>query len=907
MRPITLSVSAFGPYAGKQEIDFTRFGEGGLYLITGDTGAGKTSIFDAITFALYGAASGQEREVSMLRSLYAAPETPTEVTLCFSCGGEAYTVRRNPEYLRPAKRGNGVTTEKAAAELWLPDGSVIARQKDVDEKLKEILGVDREQFSRIAMLAQGEFRKLLLADTTERQRLFRELFGTALYRKLQDKLKQEHSKLQQSCEEQRRSMAQYFAGFSETDAQSAEALKKLPPAEALEAVRTAIRDAQEAEAAETRHLADLEAKAEAVNAVIVRTEETEKQKKALVAAEAEYREKEHALEAAQKTAAALAARSDELSAFQHRMAALEASLPDYEKLDRSAERLLLAKSELAALEERCIAEKDSLAVLSGQLRQHKEACETLADAGEQQEKRRAELNAAVSKTEELRGIQALLKAGEALQTEYEAARATYLKRRAVSERATQDYERRNRAYLDGQAGILAGTLTEGAPCPVCGSRHHPKPAEPTGEIPDKKALEAAKRAAEAARSAAEAESAEASRLSGLLSAQESRITDALRQSGIASKDRLTEEMERFAERIKELKRALEAEGKRIAQKEKLEALIRQEEGELERQAADAAQSGETLAAKRAGCEALEQQLSGQRSALEFGSRAEAERELRRIQASLQKLQEDRNAAAERETMRKTELAAAEGRVKQLREQLEQAESTDLEAERQQFEELKREKAASLVRSRTLHAGIRTNQTVLAGAESARNRLNALETKLTWLSALYQTANGTLAGKEKIMLETYVQTTYLDRILRRANTQLMIMSGGRYELKRRREALNNRSQSGLELDVIDHYNGSTRSVKTLSGGESFMASLSLALGLSDEIQSGAGGIRLESLFVDEGFGSLDEDSLRQAMSALASLADGNRLVGIISHVSELKSRIERQVVVSKEPGGGSRIN
>lgn len=208
-------------------------------------------------------------------------------------------------------------------------------------------------------------------------------------------------------------------------------------------------------------------------------------------------------------------------------------------------------------------------------------------------------------------------------------------------------------------------------------------------------------------------------------------------------------------------------------------------------------------------------------------------------------------------------------------------------------------------SKALHARMKGNERALDGICGKAEELDALEKRYAWLKALSNTANGNISGKEKVMLETYIQMTFFDRIIARANTRFMVMSGGQYELKRRKAAENNRSQSGLELDVIDHYNGTERSVKTLSGGESFKASLSLALGLSDEIQASAGGVKLDTMFVDEGFGSLDDESLDQAMRALSGLAEGNRLVGIISHVAELKNRIDRQIVVTKEKSGGSR--
>ena len=230
---------------------------------------------------------------------------------------------------------------------------------------------------------------------------------------------------------------------------------------------------------------------------------------------------------------------------------------------------------------------------------------------------------------------------------------------------------------------------------------------------------------------------------------------------------------------------------------------------------------------------------------------------------------------------------------------------DKEAETKKKTELSEKRAADDDAAKALHTRIESNTKVLANIRAKVGDLDTLEKSYTWLKALSNTANGNISGKEKVMLETYIQMTYFDRIIARANTRFMVMSGGQYELKRRREAENNRSQSGLDLDVIDHYNGTERSVKTLSGGESFKASLSLALGLSDEIQASAGGVKLDTMFVDEGFGSLDEESLDQAMKALSSLADGNRLVGIISHVVDLKNRIDKQIVVEKEKSGGSK--
>ena len=253
-----------------------------------------------------------------------------------------------------------------------------------------------------------------------------------------------------------------------------------------------------------------------------------------------------------------------------------------------------------------------------------------------------------------------------------------------------------------------------------------------------------------------------------------------------------------------------------------------------------------------------------------------------------------------------QLAALEATIARVKEQLAEHDEIDLAAEQERRTDLDAEKTRVAKQRQEIHARFAANQITYEKIQKRQAQLGEVEAKWRWVKALADTAGGTLAGKEKIMLETYVQMAYFDRIIARANVRFLVMSGGQYELKRRREAENNRSQSGLELDVVDHYNGSRRSVKTLSGGESFKASLSLALGLSDEIQASAGGIRLDTMFVDEGFGSLDEESLAQAMESLAGLADGNRLVGIISHVPELKQRIEKQILVRKDRGGGSHV-
>ena len=302
---------------------------------------------------------------------------------------------------------------------------------------------------------------------------------------------------------------------------------------------------------------------------------------------------------------------------------------------------------------------------------------------------------------------------------------------------------------------------------------------------------------------------------------------------------------------------------------------------------------------------LEKRISELKKKLIFESKNEAENRILSLNEEAESIEKSYDEALKAVNANKEKLTSLKSAKAEIQKRLGNDTDIDLEKVRENKKLLEVRQAELDEKSKAVHSRITANKISLENINTRLAEIKKVEEKWRWMKALSNTANGNISGKEKIMLETYIQMTYFDRIISRANRRFLVMSSGQYELKRRTEAENNRSQSGLELDVIDHYNGTQRSVKTLSGGESFKASLSLALGLSDEIQSSAGGIRLDSMFVDEGFGSLDEESLSQAVKALSSLADGNRLVGIISHVGELKERIESQILVTKDKSGGSR--
>ena len=372
-----------------------------------------------------------------------------------------------------------------------------------------------------------------------------------------------------------------------------------------------------------------------------------------------------------------------------------------------------------------------------------------------------------------------------------------------------------------------------------------------------------------------------------------------------AENKLPEEQKVVSEEIAALDTALSEGEKKVSRRSELAESLPKIEMSLTERDKDITARNTTLEADKASLSEKKKQRDADKESLRFDSIAEAQRKSDALGKTISEMKKAYDNAQNALSDSDKKIAGYKASITGLSKQLSSDCDFDKEAETKKKAELSERRTADDATEKVLYSRIASNTQALANIQAKVGDLDALEKRYTWLKALSNTANGSISGKEKVMLETYIQMTYFDRIVARANTRFMIMSGGQYELKRRKEAENNRSQSGLDLDVIDHYNGTERSVKTLSGGESFKASLSLALGLSDEIQASAGGVKLDTMFVDEGFGSLDEESLDQAMKALMSLVDGNRLVGIISHVADLKNRIDKQIIVTKEKSGGSK--
>ena len=905
MRPVYIRMSAFGPYAGIQELNMEELGAGGLYLVTGDTGAGKTTIFDAITFALYGEASGDSREAGMLRSKYADPSVPTEVELTFIYGGKTYKVCRNPEYERPTKRGTGMTMQKAEAELIYPDGRVVTKPKDVTAAVTEIMGVNREQFCQIAMIAQGKFRDLIEKGTTERQKIFREIFRTAPYQQVQDILKGKYRALERECETLRESVKQYIQGIL----WNKDASEETPVEEVMELLTEQNKADQEIQAGLFEELQQKEQVLQKIRSELERDRERKKRQKLYQELQDRRKAQREQITELQQRYREEQGKEPERRRLADEISRLESLMPQYlhlEELKKNERADQDEREKLSGKQRQYEAKQEEL---KGKIQEGREAGESLADAPEEYQKLLFESEKHQKYMERLQNLSKVILQYEKLQQNLLVKQQEYQTVRDRVQKKESEYRVKNQAFLDEQAGILAQTLVEDQPCPVCGSIHHPAPAEQNPGAPSKDELELLQQELEQCR----VREAEASRKAGeLLGNVQSRAESIKREAEGLELTGTLEEMKHQLANLqkqgqtteKQLQQEKGLASEKVKQKDMWNRLLPEQEKALEKVTEELQQTRERQAALESKQKAAGEEIQRLTEVLPYPGQKEAQDKHIELVQKQNVMKRQLEQAEKAVQTAEVEIAGTEGRLKELRQQLEEAVEADTEALRQKQTEIETEKAACEERGKELHHRIQNNQSVLKNLQNRSKELVEKEKRYTMIRSLAVTALGNIPGKEKIMLETYVQMTYFDRIIARANTRLMVMTGGQYEMKRRRGSSNLRSQSGLELDVIDHYNGSERSIRTLSGGESFQASLSLALGLADEIQASAGGIRLDTMFVDEGFGSLDSESLEQAVQALAGLAESKRLVGIISHVDELKNRIDRQIVVKKERSGGS---
>ena len=917
MRPLTLKMTGFGPYAEETTVDFSRLGDRGLYLITGDTGAGKTTIFDAIVFALYGVTSGGTRTTSTLRSKYAAPDTPTETELRFLLRGKEYIVKRNPEYERPKLRGTGTTKRTAAAELTLPDGSVVTKAQDVTKRVEELLGLNATQFMQIAMIAQGQFLRLLLAKTEERQKIFRGIFHTERFERLAAAVNSDANEAERECQRARDKAQSLMADIEcAEDAQQAEQAQKARSGELLtedvkHLLSVLIETDETAKKAKDEELQKLDDAIRELDQRIERVKEREKARQSLQEAKTEAGNHGPVLAAAKEAAEKAAECVKEAEAFAREEAQIEKELPEYAAAEEKQNEFKRhAEAAKIAVEDEAEAKK-AKKTASERLEKEKEELSALAHVGEEREQLVAERQEITRRHKDVGSLADEMKDYETFYKKIDGLHKDLIARTEVWREKETAYYTAEGAFFAEQAGYLADKLKTGEPCPVCGATEHPNPAKLSGEAPDEEKVRALQNEWNTAKAAA----VELRGQFELGKEEFGKRKDKLLQSikAILGDYTTTEARERLPGAVAELDRKLADVEKRLRQKEEeakrkaaLEKIIPQDDTTVAEAVARIADLGAKRAAAETARDAAECVWKELSAKLRFQSKREAEMRRKALLAEYKKRQNEKTRAEEvvKQQVKKAQELAE--RIKLLDQSIADAPQDDMDALRTNRTARASERAGLFNLQKELHKRLENNRKTLDDLQIASGDLGKLELRYQWLKALADTVMGKIGAREKIMLETYVQMRYFERIVARANTRFLVMSGGQYELRRRREAATNKAQSGLDLDVVDHYNGSVRGVETLSGGESFKASLCLALGLADEVQESAGGVELDTMFIDEGFGSLDDESLEQAMRALASLSEGRRLVGVISHVGALKERIDKKIVVTKAREQGSHV-
>lgn len=914
MRPMKLTMSAFGPYADVTVIDMAKLTEGGLYLITGDTGAGKTMVFDAITYALYGEASGTERQSTMLRSKYAPPSAETYVELEFLHRGEKYTLKRVYGKERIKRNGEKVEEKSTDASLCLPDGRVITKHKDVTAAVEELIGLDSARFRGTSMIAQGEFRELLFADTAERLVVLRRLFNTDVYLRFAEEAREEFNRLSEEYRIKKQS-AEHYIAMAECAHESDFACRL------AEAKANGILSADTAELLsgiteeDTRRLAALTEESEKaeesllrVQALLTKSENDRNNEKRLKNGLVYLADIDEKILLLEKKTSEIETEKSLCDEKKGELSRLELMLPEYDRLEETKKACAAAKASAHEKKEEATLLRNKKTAIENEIVQLKEqlAKKNTADKAQLE----SEYEHTASRKGELDRLLGQILSLQGCEAELARARDAYRLAAEESDRAQAEYTALERIYFDGIAGILGETLTDGEPCPVCGSVHHPAPTQRSQGVPAREELDRKRNEVKTRSETAKALSEKAGQLSGIreserkgiltsgeaLFAVQSEDVESYRNLAKAAAEELTKKLAELSKKIR-FAETEEAERTELSDKiQRFTLLLTQTGGKAE---------AESLSAVRleAEWEAWEGRVAELSEKLEFSGKAEAERALSAVRSWVSAYEKAKASAETERTEAYLTRAKYAAAIDELKEQLKDSTAANYDKLAEELSQKTEERRLLTQSAADIKSRLERNRMAADGIRKSLGELESLAGVLGEAKAISDTANGTLTGKERLTLETFAQLRLFDRIIRRAAIRLMKLTDGQFELVRRREN-GMRGKTGLDIDVIDHYNGSVRNVKTLSGGEAFKASLALALGMSDETEAECGGVVIDSMFIDEGFGSLDEESLKQAVDMLASLSGGGRSIGIISHVSELCGRIDRQLIVKKNSGKGS---
>ena len=927
MKPLKLTMSAFGSYAGKNVIDFTGQQQG-IFLITGDTGAGKTTIFDAITYALYNQTSGGERNGNMMRSQYAQPETETYVELEFLYRGQTYRVRRNPDYKITKTLKNGKIREQKvphSVELTLPDGTVFPEKKNAtDAKIIEILGLTADQFSQIVMIAQGDFLKLLYTKSDERKMIFSKLFRTDIYWKIQENLRRKSMEMDERIQENDRAFEQEKSRIIPLPES-----EELPLDELVERLRERLKDAlkeQNLRRANVEELNKKITKYEEINKLFVSLEKIRQTGRELEARQAESKERRQQIENARKADKVLVAEQQNLRQQQAVEQSAQAIAQMEETLTNNQEMFETLKTQLQEAEAKQKREAADIQKKMLALEQSFPSYEALQNArSEEQQAKRVWEDLGKTSEESFRkkaaGIAALKEQQKRQEQIVEQTKKNWEQTSLSASESAKHYEHMYEAFLKEQAGILAENLSAGCPCPVCGSTVHPDPAKLSDHAVTELEVEQAKKTRAAAEekrdlayAAFEAEKTEKQKLAQAVEKEEA---DFVLAQTIAKQQRKEAEqnyvsLQKTAEQIREklvYPSLTEAKKQYAAMQKALEA-AEQEIAKKRQKVSELAEAMNTLKGQKLAEE--ENQKTAKKLAVktekEYAKLLEKSGFISEETYHLAILPERSRSKLEREEKEyESQCLRQQSEQKLLEKQVSGKTYTDTT---ELNEQLKAEKQALKEAEKTymeLHTAYENDRSVLQNCAVYLEKGKKLEREDQVIKSLSKTANGRLSGSAKIDFETYIQRQYFKQIIHEANKRLLTMSNHQFILKLKEEANTGRkTNEGLDLSVYSLVTDSERDVKTLSGGESFLAALAMALGLSDIVERSAGAIHPDMMFIDEGFGSLDAQSRQQAIEVLAELAGDSRMVGIISHVTELKEQIDRKLVVSRTDKGSRAV-
>lgn len=927
MKPLKLTMSAFGSYAGKNVIDFTGQQQG-IFLITGDTGAGKTTIFDAITYALYNQTSGGERNGNMMRSQYAQPETETYVELEFLYRGQTYRVRRNPDYKITKTLKNGKIREQKvphSVELTLPDGTVFPEKKNAtDAKIIEILGLTADQFSQIVMIAQGDFLKLLYTKSDERKMIFSKLFRTDIYWKIQENLRRKSMEMDERIQENDRAFEQEKSRIIPLPES-----EELPLDELVERLRERVKDAlkeQNLRRANVEELNKKITKYEEINKLFVSLEKIRQTGRELEARQAESKERRQQIENARKADKVLVAEQQNLRQQQAVEQSAQAIAKMGETLADDQEMFETLKTQLQEAEAKQKREAADTQKKMLALEQSLPSYEALQNArSEEQQAKKVWEDLGKTSEESFHkkeaGIAALKEQQKRQEQAVEQTKKNWEQTSLSASESAKHYEHMYEAFLKEQAGILAENLSAGCPCPVCGSTVHPDPAKLSDHAVTELEVEQAKKTRAAAEekrdlayAAFEAEKTEKQKLAQAVEKEEA---DFVLAQTIAKQQRKEAEqnyvsLQKIAEQIREklvYPSLAEAKKQYAAMQKALEA-AEQEIAKKRQKVSELAEAMNTLKGQKLAEE--ENQKTAKKLAVktekEYAKLLEKSGFVSEETYHLAILPERSRSKLEREEKEyESQCLRQQSEQKLLEKQVSGKTYTDTT---ELNEQLKAEKQALKEAEKTymeLHTAYENDRSVLQNCAVYLEKGKKLESEDQVIKSLSKTANGRLSGSAKIDFETYIQRQYFKQIIHEANKRLLTMSNHQFILKLKEEANTGRkTNEGLNLSVYSLVTDSERDAKTLSGGESFLAALAMALGLSDIVERSAGAIHLDMMFIDEGFGSLDAQSRQQAIEVLAELAGDSRMVGIISHVTELKEQIDRKLVVSRTDKGSRAV-